>query len=86
MCRFLFYHGPPIRIAELVTEPKHSLIHQSVQSREREEPLNGDGFGIVWYAPQLDVRPALFRSITRASSSRLALFQAGVIERKRAGR
>ena len=80
MCRFLFYHGPPIRIAELVTEPKHSLIHQSIQSREREEPLNGDGFGIAWYAPRIDSRPALFRSITPAWNNSNLLELARVIE------
>lgn len=80
MCRFLFYHGPPIRIAELVTEPRHSLIRQSVQSREREEPLNGDGFGIAWYVPRLDPRPALFRSITPAWNNANLLELARVIE------
>ncbi|MBK7951014.1 MAG: class II glutamine amidotransferase [Deltaproteobacteria bacterium] len=80
MCRFLFYHGPPIRIAELVTEPRHSLIRQSVQSREREEPLNGDGFGIAWYVPHLDSRPALFRSITPAWNNANLLELARVIE------
>ncbi|MFO0688302.1 MAG: class II glutamine amidotransferase [Myxococcota bacterium] len=80
MCRFLFYHGPSIRIAELVTEPRHSLIRQSVQSLEREEPLNGDGFGIAWYVPRLDPRPALFRSITPAWNNANLLELARVIE------
>ncbi|MBI1382657.1 MAG: class II glutamine amidotransferase [Planctomycetaceae bacterium] len=66
MCRFLLYQGPSIRLSSLVTEPEHSLIHQSVHSSEREEPLNGDGFGLAWYAPKLDPRPALFRSVTPA--------------------
>jgi len=66
MCRFVFYHGPPIRVSSLVTDPAHSLIRQSNQSEEREEPLNGDGFGLAWYAPRLDERPGLFRSITPA--------------------
>lgn len=66
MCRFLLYQGPSIRLSSLVTEPEHSLIHQSVHSAEREEPLNGDGFGLAWYAPKLDPRPALFRSVTPA--------------------
>jgi ergothioneine biosynthesis protein EgtC len=69
MCRFVFYHGPPIRIASLVTEPSHSLIRQSVQAKEREEPLNGDGFGLAWYVPRLDVEPGLFRSVTPAWSN-----------------
>ncbi|TVP59319.1 MAG: class II glutamine amidotransferase [Gemmatimonadales bacterium] len=69
MCRFVYYQGLPIRMAQLITEPKHSLIHQSVHARERREPLNGDGFGVSWY---VDAResPGLFRSITPAWSSR----------------
>ena len=43
MCRFTLYHGPPIRISALVTEPENSLNHQSDKNREREEPWNGDG-------------------------------------------
>lgn len=69
MCRFLIYHGPPLPIAQLVTEPKHSLINQSFRSAEREEPLNGDGFGIAWYVPAVSPEPALFRSITPAWSN-----------------
>ena len=66
MCRFVVYHGPAILLADLVTEPTHSLIHQSYQSREREEPLNGDGFGVAWYAPEFGEEPAVFRDITPA--------------------
>jgi predicted glutamine amidotransferase len=66
MCRFTLYHGPPIRVGALVTEPRNSLIHQSAHSRERAEPLNGDGFGLAWYPPEPGAHPALFRSITPA--------------------
>jgi len=66
MCRFTLYLGPPIQLSSLVTEPKNSLIHQSYESRERREPLNGDGFGVAWYVPELDEEPALFRSVTPA--------------------
>jgi predicted glutamine amidotransferase len=54
----------------LVVEPKHSLIRQSVHSEEREEPLNGDGFGIGWYASEHSAEPAVFRSITPAWNNR----------------
>ena len=54
MCRFTLYLGDPIRLASLVTEPRRSLIRQSFASEEREEPLNGDGFGIAWYVPEMD--------------------------------
>ena len=69
MCRFTFYSGRPITLGSLITEPAHSLIHQSFESREREEPLNGDGFGIAWYAEEVSNEPARFRSITPAWSN-----------------
>ena len=70
MCRFTLYLGPPIRLDSLLIEPAHSLIRQSVQSREREEPLNGDGFGVGWYASHFTGEPAVFRSITPAWNNR----------------
>jgi len=66
MCRFTLYLGPPVRMATLLTEPSHSLILQSFQSSERPEPLNGDGFGVGWYAPRLTAEPAVFHAITPA--------------------
>lgn len=68
MCRFTLYLGPAIRMSALVTEPKNSLIHQSFESQEREERLNGDGFGVAWYTHEQDaaLEPGLFRSITPA--------------------
>lgn len=69
MCRFLVYQGPPIQISKLITEPENSLIHQSVHSHEREEPLNGDGFGVAWWVPTLHDGPAVFRSLTPAWSN-----------------
>ncbi len=67
MCRFVFYLGEPLTLDALTTRPIHSLIHQSYQSRERAEPLNGDGFGIAWYVAH-DEEPALYRSTTPAWS------------------
>lgn len=66
MCRFTFYQGRPIRIGSLITEPKHSLINQSINAQEREEPLNGDGFGLAWYQHAISSEPALFKSISPA--------------------
>jgi glutamine amidotransferase len=66
MCRFTLYLGPPVRLATLLTEPSHSLIRQSFESEERAEPLNGDGFGVGWYAPRLTSEPAVFHAITPA--------------------
>ncbi len=69
MCRFVAYLGPEILISKLVTEPESSLIHQSYHSHEREEPLNGDGFGLAWYVPAITPDAAVFRSITPAWSN-----------------
>jgi predicted glutamine amidotransferase len=66
MCRFTLYLGPPILLSSLVTEPANSLIHQSFHSHLREEPLNGDGFGVAWYAHDVTEEPATFRSVTPA--------------------
>lgn len=70
MCRFVFYQGEPVTISALFVEPTHSLIKQSVSAHEREEPLNGDGFGVAWYAPQHSREPAAFRSISPAWNNR----------------
>jgi len=70
MCRFLVYKGREILMAELLTRPNHSLIKQSYDAQERSEPLNGDGFGVGWYAPRIDPTPCLFTSITPAWSNR----------------
>jgi glutamine amidotransferase len=70
MCRFVLYMGPKLTLDTLITKPTHSLVHQSYQSEERKEPLNGDGFGIAWYVPRLSADPAVFRSISPAWSHR----------------
>jgi predicted glutamine amidotransferase len=68
MCRFVAYHGPPIRLDELLYRPDHSIINQSTDSREREEPLNGDGWGVGWYAPDISPEPAVYREVRPAWS------------------
>ena len=70
MCRLMLYLGPETRLSSLIIEPTHSLIRQSTHSREREEPLNGDGFGVGWYATEHAAEPAVFRSITPAWNNR----------------
>jgi len=70
MCRFTLYLGPPIRLSSLLIDPAHSLIRQSTHSHEREEPLNGDGFGVGWYSREFSGEPAVFRSITPAWNNR----------------
>jgi predicted glutamine amidotransferase len=64
MCRFVAYIGPPILADDLLFKPKFSLVTaQSVNAGEMSVAVNGDGFGIGWYAPELDNEPCVFRSI-----------------------
>ncbi len=70
MCRLLAYLGSPIIVDKLLYEPKNSLVNQSVNAKEIEEPLNGDGFGIGWYVPALDDEPVTFVSVNPAWSNR----------------
>jgi glutamine amidotransferase len=79
VCRFAFYLGTPIRMSALVTEPDNSIIRQSYRAKEREEPLNGDGFGVGWYATG-DVVPAVFRSLTPAWNNRNLIDLARAVE------
>lgn len=69
MCRFVAYTGEPILLDELLYAPHNSLILQSYKAKEREEPLNGDGFGIGWYTPEVDPVPGVFKSVTPAWSN-----------------
>lgn len=70
MCRFVAYKGLPLVLDDLLFQPDHSLVKQSYDAREIAEPLNGDGFGVGWYAPRLSAEPAVFASITPAWSNR----------------
>ena len=70
MCRFLCYRGPEILLADLLYRPANSLILQSFHAKERTEPLNGDGFGVGWYTPQISSTPCVFASLTPAWSNR----------------
>ncbi|MBN9418870.1 hypothetical protein ABS71_21130 [bacterium SCN 62-11] len=80
MCRFIAYLGEPILLSSLVTDPDHSIIHQSYHSRERPEPLNGDGFGLAWYVPRLSQSAALFKDTTPAWSNENLRQVARVVE------
>ncbi|HEX6225909.1 MAG TPA: class II glutamine amidotransferase [Chryseolinea sp.] len=70
MCRLMAYMGSPIIIDKLLYQPKNSLINQSINARELEEPLNGDGFGIGWYVSDVNYEPVTFVSINPAWSNR----------------
>lgn len=49
MCRWLAYQGEPIYLDQLVYEPEHSLVHQSLEARKAVTRVNADGFGLGWY-------------------------------------
>lgn len=80
MCRFVAYLGKPIIADELLIKPVNSLVHQSYDAEEMPEPLNGDGFGLGWYAHNISSRPGLFRSITPAWNNNNLLYNSGLIK------
>ncbi|WP_455200907.1 class II glutamine amidotransferase [Kaarinaea lacus] len=57
-------------MSDLLLKAEQSLIMQSYKAKEREEPLNGDGFGVGWYTPEIDPVPCVFTSIQPAWSNR----------------
>ncbi|SNT38710.1 glutamine amidotransferase [Actinacidiphila glaucinigra] len=69
MCRWLAYSGTPMLLDNILYKPRHSLIDQSLHSRMGVETTNGDGFGIGWYAADLDT-PAIIRDIGPAWNNR----------------
>jgi glutamine amidotransferase len=58
VCRHLAYVGEPVRLADLLLTPPHSLLRQSWAPRDmrRGGTVNADGFGIGWYAGASPVR------------------------------
>jgi len=68
MCRWIAYSGSPLVLRQLLYEPEHSLIVQSLHSQLGAEETNGDGFGIGWYGDE--PTPAVFRSIEPAWNDR----------------
>lgn len=80
MCRFTTYLGPRLPLKSFLFDSEHGLVRQSSRAEEREDPLNGDGFGIGWYAPELSNEPAVFRSITPAWNNRNLVSLGRVVE------
>ncbi|HEX2134034.1 MAG TPA: ergothioneine biosynthesis protein EgtC [Actinophytocola sp.] len=62
MCRHIAYLGEPVRLAELLLNPEHSLLRQSWAPRDMRGggTVNADGFGIGWYTGT-SAEPALLR-------------------------
>ena len=46
MCRWMAYQGEPVYLEELLFQPAHSLIHQSLSARKSEVTVNAD-FGYL---------------------------------------
>lgn len=68
MCRFVAYLGHPLLMEDILVHPTNSIILQSLHARESSIPTNGDGFGLGWYAPEINETPALFTSMLPAWS------------------
>lgn len=66
MCRFLAYLGAPIFLEELICQPRHSLLHQSLRAEEAKTATQGDGFGIGWFGERAE--PAVYRETMPAWS------------------
>lgn len=53
----------PATLSSVVLEPEHSLLEQSYAPKEMlSGVVNADGFGVGWYARDLDPDPAVYRS------------------------
>ncbi len=67
MCRWMAYRGAPLRASELLLNPEHSIVAQSLDSPLGAETVNGDGFGFGWYTSDPgDRTPGIYRSIEPA--------------------
>lgn len=64
MCRWVAYRGTPVLMSCVVTEPRHSLIHQSLHASEAKTVTNGDGFGVGWYGEHPE--PGLYKELRPA--------------------
>ena len=65
MCRFVAYLGEPIALDLLLLKPANSLVHQSFDAKEFRLRVNGDGFGVAWYAKDRE-QPVRMRTVTPA--------------------
>jgi predicted glutamine amidotransferase len=64
MCRWMAWSGQPVVVEELLFQPLHGLIDQSLHSRLGVETTNGDGFGLGWYGA--GEGPGVYRSVAPA--------------------
>jgi predicted glutamine amidotransferase len=64
MCRWMAWSGQPVIVEELLFQPVHGLIDQSLHSRMGVETTNGDGFGLGWYGA--GEGPGMYKSVQPA--------------------
>jgi predicted glutamine amidotransferase len=69
VCRWLAYYVDPIPLELLLLRREHSLIDQSLHSREGATTTNGDGFGVGWY-DEPGGEPGLYKSVHPAWNDR----------------
>ncbi|WP_102109164.1 class II glutamine amidotransferase [Oceaniglobus roseus] len=65
MCLIAAYAGPAIPLENIIVRPTHSLLTQSQHATEAKLAVNGDGFGIAWYAEGIET-PGLYRDVLPA--------------------
>ena len=65
MCRHIAYLGSPLRLADLLLRPPHSLLRQAWAPRDMRGggTVNADGFGIGWYTEGVGEPVLLRRSV-----------------------
>ncbi len=64
MCRYVAYLGPPIALSEVLYKPPNSLVHQATHAMQSPTRINADGFGVAWYAPEINPEPAVFKDVS----------------------
>ncbi len=64
MCRWLAYKGKSIFLEELIVDTENSLVKQSSHALLSKQIVNGDGFGIGWYAHRKT--PGILKEISPA--------------------
>ncbi|MEV8296508.1 class II glutamine amidotransferase [Streptomyces rochei] len=65
MCRWIACSGTPVLLSQILFQPEHSLIDQSLHPRMGAETTNGDGFGIGWCPQDTETADLEFRRIRR---------------------
>ncbi|PMN64942.1 class II glutamine amidotransferase [Enterovibrio norvegicus] len=66
MCRWLAYQGTPCFLDEMLLQPAHSLVMQSMEATKAVTAVNADGFGLAWYG--LLPTPAVYHEVMPAWS------------------